>query len=139
MKKVFYSIGLALIVSCAPRLHFAIDKSFTEIEVREIHRAAEEWNKIALRKITFGDDGKYYIDEVEKTDLGYNGFFTRKRRLIQIDNETGGVSVYAIALHEFGHALGLNHVNNGIMNPNKVTTEFSAEDMAECRRVRACK
>jgi hypothetical protein len=45
--------------------------------------------------------------------------------------------------HELGHARGLDHVTNGVMRGGEgvsgpSTTEFSAEDLAECRRVRAC-
>lgn len=46
-------------------------------------------------------------------------------------------------LHELGHARGLDHVEHGVMQGGEgrsgpSTTEFSAQDIAECRRVHAC-
>lgn len=46
-------------------------------------------------------------------------------------------------LHEIGHARGLEHVSSGVMQGGEgvsgpSVTEFSPEDLAECRRVDAC-
>lgn len=41
-------------------------------------------------------------------------------------------------LHELGHAIGLGHVNLGVMSAHEAHTELSPDDIAECRKVGAC-
>jgi hypothetical protein len=116
-----------------------IDAVFTQQQSSEIRRAADAWNPRTIREVRFAaeGDGDWLILPASVT-LNRLGYAQRKRRLIRINPVTPDDQVYAVALHELGHALGLGHVQHGVMDPDHQTIEFSDEDMAECRRVEAC-
>jgi hypothetical protein len=113
-----------------------IDSEFTDTEQSEIRRAADDWNAIAIREVRFVQEGDWLILPAS-TSIGL-GLAQGKRRLIRINPSTPEDQVYAVALHELGHALGLRHVKQGVMDPHRQTIVFSNEDMAECRRAGAC-
>lgn len=125
------------LVSCADSgVDCEIDSEFTAEEQLEIRRAADDWNTRATREVRFVADGDWLILPAS-TSLGL-GLAQGRRRIIRINPSTPDDQVYAVALHELGHALGLRHVKQGVMDPNRQTIIFSEEDMAECRRAGAC-
>lgn len=113
-----------------------IDVVFTKAQASEITRAANRWNEFTQRTVHIVSDGDWLV--VPATSPKGLGYAQGNRRLIRISPITPDDQVFAVALHEFGHALGLNHVPQGVMDPERQTIEFSAEDMAECRRCGAC-
>lgn len=129
---------LALLVACTPAVAYRTDARWTPAQREEIHQAAATWNGLELvRPIRQGDEWQVLAEEPPHG--GFNGLCKRSVQTIWIRNPPRGATVYAVALHEFGHALGLGHVQNGVMDPTRVTVVFSAEDMAECRKVGACR
>jgi hypothetical protein len=129
---------LAFLVACTPPLAFVVAPTFTPDKQAQIAQAAATWNRltVAEKRITL-EGGEWSILEVDP-GTGWNGSCTPSRRIIRIHPEPHNATTYAVALHEFGHALGLMHTPRGVMNPEVATTEFSDEDFAECKRVEAC-
>ncbi len=124
-----------LLAACTP-LRFSVDSAFTPDENAQILKAAHDWNVHSKRKISFDGDSWRILKQDPGT--GYNGWSSSSQHLIRIRPEHPGASVYEVALHEFGHALGLKHTTTGLMQAAVVNTEFTPEVLAECRRVGAC-
>jgi hypothetical protein len=132
----FLLLGLAATGCGDDDVKCEVDVLFKDAQRLEISRAASDWNAFTLRQIKIADDGDWLIVSAPvPKGLGYA---QGKRKLIRISPSTPDDQIYAVALHEFGHALGLRHVSRGVMDPDRQTIEFSQEDLIECRHAGAC-
>jgi predicted Zn-dependent protease len=126
------------LMSCAQGdVDCEIDTVFKQQQRSEITRAANAWNELASRNVNIVDNGEWLV--VSAASPHGLGYAQGHRRLIRISPSTPDDQVYAVALHEFGHALGLHHTTKGVMDPDRQTIDFSPEDLAECRRAGACR
>jgi hypothetical protein len=132
-----FAVIAFIAVGCYP-LHFAVDPQFSANDRAEIQRAANDWNARtnSTHKITFAGDA-WHVWRQEPLS-GYNGYTSGSSHEIQISPEHPGATVYAVALHEFGHSIGLGHTVTGLMQAFVVDTTFTQDVLNECYRVGAC-
>lgn len=128
---------------------FLLDPMMTSRQERMTRAAAAKWNGVVFAPLSV-DGGDWYIELAPPVCLdcplgrcagcthGSRDPVPELRRLIQIDPATPDGEYKFVVLHEMGHSIGLGHTSKGIMSPGSGATEFSFEDIAECRRVHAC-
>ena len=129
----------AVLAACSdePPLVFDMQASdFSCAEQADVYKAADKWNAVAIEPIAFGR-GEWRIDRVD-LPIGTAGETSLSKHVIRIA-QRHEATTFQVILHEFGHAHRLSHVASGVMQPAAAPTEFTAEDMAECRRVEACR
>ena len=140
-RAVRHAVTVAALGACAVPMTIRPEPRFTPAEVSEIQRAVDQWNAFPglRRRLSIRPDGAWDWRK-EGHPSGYNGYCDRRVRKVWIhpDSAQRGSSVYAVALHEGGHQLGLGHVEHGVMDPLHVTVTFSDEDRRECVRAGAC-
>lgn len=134
---------LVLMPACLPSekdaLVYDIDPEFSDEQRELLYEAADKWNVITndSNKINFRatSDSKHHIlleDIGPNLDgLYYEGNIYIRRGLLP-------KRFFVAATHEFGHALGLRHVSNGLMDERASKREFTAEDMQECAIAGSC-
>ena len=100
-------------------LELAIDSGFNNNQYLEILQAAHEWNQATGVELFHMDTpaDTDVIPELVETGGGTylhalyngNGQWRVKNSTTWISTRLSGVALYNVALHEFGHSLGLDH------------------------------
>ena len=114
-----------------------IDSGFSNEDRFAIATAAAKWNTVTRRKIIVASRGDVLVISADNP-TGYAGWESSRWDLVRIDPDAPREHVYSIALHEFGHMLGIRHTRSGVMHPSERHWELSEEDLAACRRAWAC-
>lgn len=151
--KRFAIFVLAAFLACASPT-FDLDEKWSPEEQAEIRRAGDAWAPIVKPHFRprFTESGDW--DVVRRAPAGgYNGLTEHGDREITINPSAPGSSLFCVARHEIGHALGLRHVcfaswakgavvpgapdcdpraPAGVMDPSACPETFSALDLAEC-------
>lgn len=139
MRCAFVAAFAAVLACGASPIDVQVDGTFSDRERADLERAAARWADFCGAPVFALTERKAEWLIVESSLPGdYKGFASRRRRLIRIDRERSGPQFYAVAIHEFGHVLGMQHVRNGVMAPGGGATEWSDEDRAEADAAGAC-
>jgi len=129
-------------------IELEVDTAFSSEDRAAIHAAADKWNTVTRsgRKFIVSSSGDVLVLSAHVPG-GYAGLEQSDWSLVRIDPDAPREDVYAIALHELGHVLGIRHTRSGVMwspatgarRPEQwPPVEFNEEDIAACRRAWAC-
>lgn len=143
--------GLSVASSCAGDETFlTVDRrSFSDANVVTFERAATKWNGVSTRSLLFTPDHAEWTIIVGLSPPDgcgppsaprycTAGWTDAPTHQVRIYPSLASDELYSTTLHEFGHVLGLGHTQAGIMRPGSGATEFSADDIAECRKHGRC-
>lgn len=139
MKRAATCLFGLIAVACTPAVAYHPDPSFPDDDVEQIWQAARAWDAIVKPEKRIHNGSDWTVVRAEPPGgFGYNGLCRQSVRTIWIRPEPFGATTYQVAIHEWGHALGLGHTRTGVMMPNTVSAEFTQDVIEECRRARAC-
>ncbi len=106
-------------------VYFSIGSEFTSAEQDAIVRAAQNWNQTMGQELLAFSPGGYRIYKVPTLNGGLQGVANISWRNGYIEDINIAISqlnlnyidMESLMIHEFGHALGLAHVDGGVMDP----------------------
>lgn len=141
--RVLALIALLCLFACADRVHvLRVDPAFTLTERAQLRDAAEKWNAVSNHHITVLDEPCDGDEEciAKRHTRPVLGTCRRSAEFITIDPSVQGDLFTHVALHEFGHLIGIiNHTETGVMSASVETpTEITPVDLAACRAVESC-
>jgi hypothetical protein len=140
MKVVALVTGCCGLLACGrPEVPVPIDATFTADERAAIASAIEDWNQRTNDRHKI--ESRTWPWFIVRQDPGSAraGKCVFGAALILLRPGMSPDMLRAAARHELGHALGLQHVRRGVMQPDTFAeNDFSEEDVAECRRAGAC-
>jgi hypothetical protein len=137
---------LLLLLGCGPTdITWALPADMLPEERAAFGEACERWNAVAVVQQSADEHAGTHRVEMRLPQHMQNGpttaaEYNREEQRMRIARGLTRTQVLAAVLHEQGHALGLGHIAAGVMAPKGGdVVEFSGGDLAECRRVGACR
>jgi hypothetical protein len=149
---------IAALLSCAGGdVTIEVDASFPPDRAGSAIAAIRTWDAESNRNIRVEPDGDWLMIMAPLPIVG-SAYTQRPRHLVRFDPARPAEVVFADAMHEVGHILGLQHTcrypiaigkvsverpcdpvrSYGVMDPAHISFELSEDDFAECRRVGSC-
>lgn len=131
----------ALALGCGPsELSCEIDQTFSASRAESIRLAAKAWTVLCQQEVFFTSNGDWLVVSAAVPG-GWRGSVDPDRHIFRIDPAlTPDDLVFAVALHEFGHLLGLRHLPHGVHgvmagpDDSDIHLEFSDADVIQARR-----
>ncbi len=120
--------------------HFTVDPDLYARRADEFARAQLRWNTFATRQTSFapGYGARCHVlpGKVEPKAAVYD--HDAGLIVIDEDSENAQTAFESTLLHELGHSFGMGHVAGpGIMHDPQ-GTDFTPDDLTECRAANAC-
>lgn len=116
-----------------------------DAEATELSALVDELNSLASKINRLSAEGDKLVETYNKDVKDYNQSFGQSREFTQGDYQGDSINVYtfssenelqAVLLHEFGHALGIDHVEASssvmyyLLEDTGITPRFTADDLA---------
>jgi hypothetical protein len=137
---------LLLLLGCGPTdITWTLPADMLPEERAAFGEACERWNAVAVVQQSADEHAGSYRVEMRLQQHMHNGpttaaEYNRSEQRMHIARGLARAQFLTAVMHEQGHALGRGHVDAGVMAPNgSDSAEFSGGDLAECRRVGACR
>jgi hypothetical protein len=158
MRHLSLSIGALLAMgslSCSGgEVTIEVDASFPESRRGAVLAAIRAWDDESSRGLRVEPGGEWLVIQAPLPVVG-SAYTQRPRHLVRFDPARPEAIVFADAMHEVGHVLGLEHIcrgaialgkvsverpcdparSFGVMDPETISFELTDDDRAECRRV----
>jgi hypothetical protein len=135
------ALAALLLAGCsAPDIDLEIDPAFSPEDATAIRAAAGQWNVVTReggRKFHVVPRGDVLVLSAHCPNND-GGLEQGRFDIVRIDPDAPRKDVYALALHELGHALEIRHTKTGVMAERILDTEFTPEVIKACKRAGAC-
>jgi hypothetical protein len=150
VRVLFALLVCFVVVACSDAPRYRRDPLMDSVQRVEASNVIAKWNTVLVEPIAiddrFGEWNMTIAPPVLLPDCPpgvcsactHSSHELELPRTIQVSPAVRADAFYPALMHEVGHSLGLHHVSQGVMNPRTLETEFSAEDMEECRRRKRC-
>lgn len=130
----------------APEAQFARlerERQSLASEASELNQTSDKLNTLAQEINKLGDRGNQLVNDYNREVNSYNSEFGFEREFTQGDYQGDRINIYSfssvdqlvrVLSHEFGHALGIDHVDDEsalmyyLMNETDTTLTLSADD-----------